>query len=350
MESLALLFLVLAVAGLGAVVWFVLRNRGESAVLHRDLSERLERMSADADRRFGLLQQQVAAHLQSSQTLLGERTAQFEKTARELAGHFGRLQEAQTQLSRSSAEILDFQKMLRAPSARGGFGEVLLESLLADILPADRYALQYTLTSGERADAVLKLADGHLVAVDAKFPLAAYEPLVRATSEDERLAAERAFAADVKARAREIGTKYIAEADRTLPFAFMYVPSEGVFYEIVRRPDLWDAIKRQSVFPVSPNSFLPYVYTILVGLRGMKVQEEARAILQKLGAMRKDFARVAEEFGKVGTHLQQATNRHGDAQQVFDRLRGRVEALGAGDREAVARLPRPAEQARVDGS
>lgn len=335
-DILTLVFALAALAVvLGAAWWLNRRSLENGLVVHRDLAERIERISGETDRRFVALQQQVAGHLTSSQALLNERTTAFERTARELAGHFGRLQEAQASLARSSTEILDFQKMLRAPSARGGFGEVLLESLLADVLPADKYALQYTLSSGERADAVLKMSDGHLVAVDAKFPLAAYEPLMRAQTEEERRGAERLFIADVKQRAREISAKYISEADHTLPFAFMYVPSEGVFYEIVRRPDLWETITRLRVFPVSPNSFLPYMYTIVVGLRGLKVQEEARTILAKLGGFQKDFARVAEEFVKVGAHLQQAVNRHGDAEKVFGRLRGRVEALGTGEREQV---------------
>lgn len=332
--TIVLFFAAFLVAG-WFVWWLNRRHRESSLLMHRDLAERLERISGETDRRFGTLQQQVAGHLASSQTLLNERTTAFERTARELAGHFGRLETAQAALARSSEEILDFQKMLRAPSARGGFGEVLLEALLADILPADKFDLQYTLVSGERADAILKLSDGHLVAVDAKFPLAAYEPLMRARSEEERAAAERAFIADVKERAKEISAKYVSEADRTLPFAFMYVPSEGIFYEIVRRPALWEAVTRLRVFPVSPNSFLPYVYTVAVGLRGLKVQEEARIILAKLAGFHKDFSRVAEEFGKVGVHLQQGLNRHGEAQKVFDRLRGRVEALGSGERASI---------------
>lgn len=327
------LTLILFLAGLaviaGITVWFLRGQNSHNAHMHENLALKLEHVREDAERRFSTLQQHVLSHFTASHSLLNERTTTFERTARELAGHFGKLQEAQQQLARSSEEILDFQKMLRAPSARGGFGEVLLEALLSDFLPADRYALQYTFTSGERADAILKLSDGHIVAVDAKFPLAAYEPLVRAQDEEERRTAERLFIQDVKQRAKEVSTKYIAEADRTLPFAFMYVPSEGVFYELMRRPELWDSVKRLGVFPVSPNSFLPYVYTILVGLRGLRVQEEARTILTTLATLQKDFGRVGEEFTKVGGHLQQATNRHGDAQKVFDRLRGRVEALSA---------------------
>lgn len=343
MDPLILLVIALAFLVVAMLYWFGRTHRERSDLLHRDLKERLERMTADTDRRFLGLQQQVAAHLQSSQSLLSERTAAFERTTRELAAHFGRLQEAQGALARSTNEILDFQKMLRAPSARGGFGEILLEALLADILPADKYALQHTLASGERADAVLKLAEGFVVAVDAKFPLAGYEQLSRAQTEEQRVAAARAFTAEVKQRAKEISGKYISEADHTLPFAFMYVPSEGVFYEIVRRPELWDAIVRLRVFPVSPNSFLPYMYTIVVGLRGLRVQEEARSILAKLSGFQRDFARVSEEFGKVGSHLQQAANRHGDAVKVFDRLRGRVEALGAAASQESEGIPASAE-------
>ena len=324
--------ILVVLVGLGGfILWIVWRGGERSARMHQDLASRLEQVRVESERRLAQLQQHLTVQLSTSQSLLHERTVTFERTARELAGHFGRLQEAQGHLTRMSTEILDFQKMLRSPSARGGFGEVLLEALLADILPPDRYALQYTLASGERVDAVLKLTGDRLVAVDAKFPLAAYEPLIRAEEAGERREAERAFAADVKERAKEISTKYIAEAERTLPFAFMYIPSEGVFYEIVRRPELWEAITRLRVFPVSPSSFVPYVYTILVGLRGLKVQEEARSILAKLASFQKDFGRVAEEFGKVGGHVQQALNRHGEAQKVFDRLRGRVEALGGGE-------------------
>lgn len=324
--------ILVALVGLAGLVLFLMWRIGErGARMHADLAGRLEHVREASEHRLAQLQQHMTVQLTSSQSLLHERTASFERTARELAGHFGRLQEAQGSLARMSTEILDFQKMLRSPSARGGFGEVLLEALLTDILPPDRYALQHTFSSGERVDAILKLADDRLVAVDAKFPLAAYEPLVRAEDPDERREGERAFAADVKERAKEISTKYIVEAEHTLPFAFMYIPSEGVFYEIVRRPDLWEAVTRQRVFPVSPNSFVPYVYTILVGLRGLKVQEEARSILAKLAGFQKDFGRVAEEFGKVGVHVQQALNRHGEAQKVFDRLRGRVEALSEGE-------------------
>lgn len=271
--------------------------------------------------------------LDASRQFLAERVSATERTARELSQHFGHLREASQTILRTNTEILDFQKMLSAPSARGGFGEMLLETLLRDILPADRYGLQVVLQSGVRADAILKLQDGHVVAIDAKFPLAGYEPLVRSRTDEEHALALRAFAADVKRHARDIAEKYISEQDRTLSFAFMYIPAEGVYYEIVRNTELWNAVTALRVYPVSPNSLVPYMYTVLVGLKGLQIEKEARHILELLGRMQKEFARVGGEFGKVGAHLQQALHRYEDAAKVFDRLRGRVEALGTGSQE-----------------
>ena len=280
--------------------------------------------------RFDKFQRQVEARLDSSKEFLSERVSATERTARELSQHFGHLREASQHILRTNTEILDFQKMLASPSARGGFGEMLLESLLRDILPPDRYELQYTLSSGDRADAVLKLQDGYIVAVDAKFPLAWYEPLVHASNDEDHDAAYRAFSADVKKHAKDISNKYIHEQDRTLSFAFMYIPTEGVYYEIVRNPELWNAVTALRVYPVSPNSFVPYMYTVLVGLKGMQIEKEAHNILELLGKLKKDFTRVDMEFGKVGQHLEQALHRHDDAEKIFSRLKGKIEGLSTG--------------------
>ncbi len=300
------------------------------AFLPRILGSRRDARGDELLARFDRFQQGVETRLDTSKQFLAERVSATERVARELAQSFGHLREASRTILETNTEILDFQKMLSAPSARGGFGEMLLESLLRDILPADRYELQCTLQSGARADAVLKLQDGHVVAVDAKFPLAGYEPLVRARTNDERATAYRSFAADVKRHAKDIAEKYISVPDQTLSFAFMYIPTEGVYYEIVRSPELWNAVTALRVYPVSPNSFVPYMYTVLIGLKGMQIEQEARQIIELLGKMLKEFDRVDTEFGKVGAHLEQALHRYEDASQVFNRLRGRVQTLGSG--------------------
>ncbi len=316
---------------LGVILGLLIAGMFFLLLLRKKKEDPMEKILMD---RFDRFQQQVEARLDSSKQFLTDRVSATERTARELAQHFGHLREASQAILHTNTEILDFQKLLAAPSARGGFGELLLETLLRDILPTDRYELQYTMSTGDRADAILKLQDGHIVAVDAKFPLAWYEPLVHAGSEQERAEAYREFAADVKKHSRDISAKYISDHDHTLSFAFMYIPAEGVYYEIVRNPDLWNAITAMKVYPVSPNSFVPYMYTVLVGLKGMQIEKEARNILELLGKMQKEFNRVDAEFGKVGAHLGQALRRHEDATKIFNRLKGRVETLETSNTEA----------------
>lgn len=318
MDTSLILGLVLG-AVFGAIIFLFLSRKKNNAAVEQNLLDR-----------FDKFQQQVEVRLDSSKQFLSDRVSATERTARELSQNFGHLNAASQHILRTSTEILDFQKMLASPSARGGFGEMLLETLLRDILPSDRYELQYTLSSGDRADAVLKLQDGYIVAIDAKFPLAWYEPLVHASDEDERLDALRAFSSDVKKHAKDISSKYIHEQDRTLSFAFMYIPTEGVYYEIVRNPDLWNAITALRVYPVSPNSLVPYMYTVLVGLKGMQIEKEAQNILELLGKFRKDFGRVETEFSKVGTHLEQALHKQEEAEKIFSRLKGKIEGLSTG--------------------
>src|SRR5207247_4127008 len=118
------------------------------------------------------------------------------------------------------------------PKARGGFGEILLGKLLADTLPADAYRLQFTFRSGERVDAVIKASD-RLLPVDSKVPLDNFERLVNSEDDAERIVHERAFARDVKGHVDAIATKYVRPAENTFDFAFMYLPSESVYYELV---------------------------------------------------------------------------------------------------------------------
>jgi len=318
MDTSLVLGLVLGII-FGVVFYVVLSRKKNNSAAEQNLLDR-----------FDKFQQQVEARLDSSKQFLSDRVSATERTARELSQHFGHLREASQHILRTNTEILDFQKMLASPSARGGFGEMLLETLLRDILPPDRYELQYTLTSGDRADAVLKLQDGYIVAVDAKFPLAWYEPLVHASDEQDRADAFRAFASDVKKHAKDISSKYIHEQDRTLSFAFMYIPTEGVYYEIVRNPELWNAVTALRVYPVSPNSFVPYMYTVLVGLKGMQIEKEAHHILELLGKLQKDFGRVETEFGHVGTLFEQALHKQEEAEKIFSRLKGKIEGLSTG--------------------
>lgn len=328
----------LLLAGFGAaagaaISWWLWgrgpRSRDDSFVsLRRELADRLDGGIAQIDRR---LRENVQA-MNESKSFLAARVSGAERTVREVSSGLGKLEQATAALQRTNDEIATFQRLLTSPKVRGSFGEVLLLNLLADVLPADRYVAQFTLPgTSEIADAIIRLQDGYIVAVDAKFPLAHYQVFMNEPAGASREAARAAFIRDIKKHITDISRKYIAPAAKTLDYAFMYIPIEGVYYETMVRGEagesLWEFCLRHKVVPVSPNSFLAYLQTVLVGLRGMKVQQQTREILEGLGQVRRDFQHFAEDFSMVGKHLGNAKNRFDDSARRLDKFSNRLEQI-----------------------
>src|SRR5262249_25332621 len=150
------------------------------------------------------------------------------------------------------------------------------------------YDIQYTFRGGERVDAVIRVEK--LIPIDAKFPLDNFERMVDAESDEQRVVFEKAFARDLKGHIDSIGEKYIRPLEGTYDFAFMYLPDEGVYYELVcgRTGALLEYAHDRRVFPVSPTTFTAYLQVIAFGLKGMEFEESAQEVMAYLADLRKD--------------------------------------------------------------
>jgi DNA recombination protein RmuC len=221
--------------------------------------------------------------------------------------------------------------ILGGAKSRGSLGEVTLERLLEDSLPRAQYAMQYRFSSGEAADAVIKLRDKKLMAIDSKFPLDAYR---RISAEGDE--ARRAFAVAVKGHADAITKKYIVPDEGTLDVALMFVPSESVYYELLQTSDtkgqLLDAYCRdKKVIAVSPNTLYAHLCVIAMGLRGMQMEENAKRLLESLSGMEKQLEKFADKFGTLGTHLKNAQQSYGESDKLFEKAQNTLQTmLGAG--------------------
>ena len=203
---------------------------------------------------------------------------------------------------------------MRPPKARGGFGELLLGNLLRDRLPQDSYQLQYGFKTGERVDAVIRVE--RLVPIDAKFPLDNFERLADAETDDERALHEKAFARDLRNHIDAIATKYIRPDEGTYDFALMYLPSEGVYYELVcgKTGAMLTYAHGKRVFPVSPSTFTSQLQMITLGLKGMQIEQRAQEVMAYFAQLQGDFDRFRGDFQVVGKHI-------GNAQSKFARPR-----------------------------
>jgi len=288
------------------------------------IAERLESIPKalqDGAKNSAELTSQITSQAQSAMsTELKNTREQITQIQQQL----GQVQQA-GQLMHETAGRLE--NILGGSKSRGNFGEITLERLLEDCLAPSQYARQYRFRSGEAADAIVHLRDQKLLAIDSKFPLDAF---LRLGSEGDE--ARKAFVTAVKGHADSIAKKYIVPEEGTLDVAFMFVPSETVYYELLMSTDskgqTVDAYCRgRNIIAVSPNTLYAYFSVVAMGLRGMQIEENAKRLADNLTGMRKQLDTFSESFDKIGTHLKNAQQSFTEADKRFDRASNTLDSM-----------------------
>ncbi len=300
------------------------------------------------EEKINFLTQQVGGHLQNQGQILqqshegvGKRIDNAARVVGELQNRLGKLEEATTRIFDVGKDIASLQEILRSPKLRGSLGELFLGDLLGQLLPAEHFEIQHSFKNGEKVDAIVKLG-GHFVPVDSKFPLENFKKYVDCKTESEKKAARKLFLSDVKKHIDAIAQKYIRPDEGTFDFALMYIPAENVYYEMVIREEAFDAefsvmahAMSKRVIPVSPNNFYVYLNTILLGLKGMKVEQSAKEIQANLARLQGDLKRVSDDFGKIGTHLNNARSAYETVDKRLTRLGERFETLALPEEKSI---------------
>ena len=205
-------------------------------------------------------------------------------------------------------QLQNLQDILKNPKQRGILGEYYLETVLKNVLPPGMYQMQYPFKNGEIVDAAVFVSD-KIVPIDSKFSLDNYNRLVHA-SEAERPAFEKAFVNDLKMRITETA-KYIRPEENTMDFAFMFIPSEGIYYDLLTNQVgggedenlIQRAAGKYKVIIVSPTSFLAYLQTVMQGLKALKIEEKAVEIQQRVEELGKHVAAYESFYKKLGVSL-----------------------------------------------
>jgi len=266
---------------------------------------------------------QMSQSLQEANKIIGQNLGSATSAFGNVREQLGKLEETNKQIISISKDITSLQELLRAPKFRGAMGETLLENLLSQVLPKEHYQGQYRFKSTDTVDAVIRLGE-RLVPVDAKFSLENFQRMMEAGDDAAKEIFRRKFIQDVKNRINEIAAKYILPAENTYDFALMYIPAENVYYEVIIKEDIFSYSMSKKVIPVSPNTFYAYLQVICLGLRGLKVEENAKAILKSLGGLSIEADKLKEDFNILGNHLLNAGTKYSDAQKHLDKLSGRL--------------------------
>jgi len=268
-------------------------------------------------------------HMVSSN--MGERLDNAAKVFGDVKKSLGSLDEKTQQIFEVGKDIASLQEILKAPKMRGGLGELFLQNLLEQIMPhKDFYELQYCFKTGERVDAVIKIG-GRLVPVDSKFPLESFKRFVDAGSEDDKKRAKKEFVKAVKEHIDSIAGKYILPDEGTYDFALMYIPAENVYYETAIKDD--DDLGEKSIFnhaiskkviPVSPNSFYAYLQVIILGMKGLKVEEKAQEVIKMLITLKGSLGKFTQDFEIMGSHIDNIKSSYERAAKSLDKFEDKL--------------------------
>jgi DNA recombination protein RmuC len=294
--------------------------------LQTETSKQLVQRNAEVDRRLAGLAETLDRRLGQLDGKVDRRLEAAQKTSSEIHERLGKVDSAAAQMLERAKDLSRLEQALRPPKARGGFGELLLENLLRDRLPAGAFQMQYGFSTGERVDSVVR-AGGLLIPVDSKFPLDNYQRLVESQSDEERQLAEKAFARDVRSHVDAIASKYVRPDEGTSDFAFMYIPVEAVYYELAcgKTGAILQYAHENRVFPMSPSTFTAYLQVIAFGLRGMQIEQRAHEVMAYVADLTRDFDRFVEDFELVGKHLGNAQTKFTSADKRLDKFAGKLE-------------------------
>ena len=301
------------------------------------LAESAKAMNQSQQHLHTTLQEQFSQNTKLIQGISGQSTKMIGEITEKLTS----LDKTNQQVIGFSAQLTNLEKVLTSQKQRGNLGEAGLQLVLENILPPGAFSLQHEFEGGDIVDAAVFTKDG-IIPVDAKFPLENYNRLVDEDNKEKRISLEKAFKNDLKKRIDETA-KYIKPQLGTMEFAFMFIPAEAIYYDLlvnevgavkVNTRNLIDyAFKEKKVIIVSPTTFAAYLQTVLQGLRALKIEESAKSIRKNVEMLQKHIKAYEVYMQKLGNSMQTTTNHYNAAYKELGKIDKDVVRITQGERQ-----------------
>jgi DNA recombination protein RmuC len=366
------ILLILLILGIISVVFLLLRKKegGNGDKLMEKMEKQEEKMIAAMERLANLskengelrlsMDSKLAETHRASQEQFGQTTkiiqgitGQSAKLISEVSERLTKLDETNKQVVNFSEQLKNLQDILKNPKQRGVLGEYFLEETLKNVLPPNSYQMQYPFKDGTIVDAVVFVKD-KVIPIDSKFSLENYERILNCNEAEPREKLEKQFRLDLKTRIDET-SKYVKPTERTMDFAFMFIPSEAIYYDLlinkvgvvqVNTRDLIEyAFNDRHVIIVSPTSFLAYLQTVLQGLKAMQIEESAKEIRKRVEMLNKHINSYDDFMKKLGISMSTTVNHYNNAYKEFKKIDKDVVRITEGESKVEAML---IEKPRID--
>lgn len=344
MTTVLIILVSILILAVGAVIFLLLSNKSEKGSdalsvlkqdlqgLHQLINQSQSNMNERIDRNNTAMQESVARQMSESSKLISDVTERLTK-----------LDETNKRVVDVADELKTLQNVLQNPKQRGVLGEYYLQTVLDNVLPADRYKIQYKFKDGETVDAVIFLEKDKILPIDSKFSLENYNRLVEEKDKERKEAFTKKFKQDLKSRIDET-SKYIRPSENTMEFAFMFIPSEAIYNDLLvnkigaadtsSRDLIEYAFQEKKVIIVSPTTFMAYLQTVMQGLRSLQIEEQAKEIQKRVGMLGRHIKNYEQFMHKLGNSLGTTVNHYNNAHKELKKVDKDVVKI-AGTEEAI---------------
>ncbi len=317
-----MIFVIIGLIMGAIVVWLFLRGQkkesGQESGALMMMQKQLEEIRGTLDNKLG-----------ESTRVMQNQFGQSAKIIQDVTERLTKLDETNKQVVSFADQLKDLQDILKNPKQRGILGEYYLETLLKNVLPPGSYQMQYTFPDGNIVDAVVFVKD-KIIPVDSKFSLENYNRMAEEKNEAERERLEKVFVNDLKNRILET-SKYIQPENGTMDFAFMFIPHEAIYYDLIvnkigalKDEDTENLIQRAAakykVIIVSPTSFLAYLQTVMQGLKALQIEESAKEIKKRVEELGKHLGAYESYMAKMGANLGTTVNSYNAAYKELGKI------------------------------
>jgi len=286
------------------------------------------------------LNQTIQDQMKESAKLIQGITGQSNKMISDITEKLTSLDKTNQQVIGFSQQLTNLEKVLTSQKTRGNLGEAGLQLVLENILPPGSYELQYQFEDGDMVDAIVKTKDG-LIPVDAKFSLTNYQRILDEPDDNKKAELEKEFKNDLKKRIDETA-KYIKPKYGTMEFAFMFIPAEAIYYDLlvnevgavkVNTRSLIDyAFQTKKVIIVSPTTFAAYLQTVLQGLRALQIEEGAKSIRSNVEKLGKHLKSYEDFMKKLGGSMTTSVNHYNRAYKELGKIDKDVVKITEGEK------------------
>src|SRR3989344_5885184 len=305
-------------------------------VFRRINSKKDENEQGILHQRMDSLTQLILSQLKENKESAERSSLAFNQQTQNFVSGIVQLQEKVNDVQESVKGVVSFKNIFKSPKLRGQWGETSLEAVMGQFFPKELYTIQHYFKNGEAVDAVLKLPNNQLLPIDSKFNWENFERMTQAEDDINRDVFRKSFLADIKKKIDEIATKYIRPSEDTVDLALMYVPAEGVYYEIVnqiKEADISAYARSKKVILVSPNTFYLTLSAIQHWFRDVQITKQTQEIIKRLNWINKDAEKLDFSFKRLGKHLSDAKSSYDDSEQRLDLMVNRVQKVTGGEKE-----------------